>query len=57
MARRKIENWLFWIVGDLISIPLYYVKGYSLTSIQYLIFIVIAIAGYYTWKKELNETA
>jgi nicotinamide mononucleotide transporter len=57
MARRKIENWLFWIVGDLISIPLYYIKGYSLTSIQYLIFTVIAIAGYYTWKKELNETA
>ena len=55
MARRKIENWLFWIVGDLISIPLYYVKGYSLTSIQYLIFTVVAVAGYYAWKKELNE--
>jgi len=55
MARRKIENWLFWIVGDLISIPLYYVKGYSLTSIQYLIFTIVAVAGYYAWKKELNE--
>ena len=55
MARRKIENWLFWIVGDLISIPLYYVKGYSLTSIQYLIFTLVAVAGYYAWKKELNE--
>lgn len=54
MARRKIENWLFWIVGDLISIPLYYVKGYSLTSIQYLIFTIVAVAGYYAWKKELN---
>ena len=55
MARRKIENWLFWIVGDLISIPLYYVKDYSLTSIQYLIFTLVAVAGYYAWKKELNE--
>ena len=55
MARRKIENWLFWIVGDLISIPLYYVKGYSLTSIQYLIFTIVAFAGYYAWKKELHE--
>ena len=55
MARRKIEHWLFWIVGDLISIPLYYVKGYSLTGIQYLIFSIIAIAGFYTWKKELYE--
>jgi len=57
MARRKIENWLFWIVGDIISIPLYYVKGYSLTSIQYLIFTMIAVAGYYAWKKELYERA
>ncbi len=57
MARRKIENWLFWIVGDLISIPLYYVKGYSLTSIQYLIFTIIAFAGYYAWKKELYGRA
>lgn len=55
MARRKVENWLFWIVGDLISIPLYYIKGYALTSIQYLIFTLVAVAGYYAWKKELNE--
>ena len=34
MARRKIENWLFWIIGDIISIPLYYVKGYSLSLIH-----------------------
>jgi len=57
MARRKIENWLFWIIGDIISIPLYYVKGYLLTSIQYLIFTMIAVAGYYAWKKELYERA
>ena len=57
MARRKIENWLFWIIGDIISIPLYYVKGYSLTSIQYLIFTMIAVGGYYAWKKELYERA
>ena len=52
MARRKIENWLFWIVGDIISIPLYYHKGLALTSLQYLVFTFIAIAGYITWKKE-----
>ena len=36
MAKRKIENWIFWIVGDLISIPLYYYKGFTFTSLQYL---------------------
>ena len=52
MARRKIENWLFWIIGDIISIPVYFHKGLALTSLQYLVFTFIAIAGYIAWKKE-----
>ncbi len=55
MARRKIENWIFWIIGDIISIPMYYVKGYSFTSIQYLIFTIIAIFGYLEWKSTLQQ--
>lgn len=56
MARRKIENWWFWIVGDIISIPLYFYKGLTFTSFQYLIFTVIAFFGYFAWKKILNNT-
>tara|TARA_A200000159_G_scaffold73029_1_gene67740 strand:- start:304 stop:936 length:633 start_codon:yes stop_codon:yes gene_type:complete len=56
MARRKIENWIFWIIGDFISIPLYFYKGFTLTSIQYIIFTVIAIYGYRSWKKILNKS-
>ena len=55
MARRKIENWILWIVGDIISIPMYFVKGYSFTSIQYLIFTIIAVFGYLEWKKTLQQ--
>lgn len=55
MARRKIENWILWIIGDIISIPMYFVKGYSFTSIQYLIFTIIAIFGYLEWKKTLEQ--
>ncbi|MCH1385200.1 MAG: nicotinamide riboside transporter PnuC [Flavobacteriaceae bacterium] len=55
MARRKIENWIFWIVGDVISVPLYMVKGFSFTSFQYLIFTFIAIFGYLAWKKTLDS--
>ena len=55
MARRKIENWILWIIGDIISIPMYFFKGYSFTSIQYLIFTIIAIFGYLEWKKSLNK--
>jgi len=55
MARRKIENWIFWIVGDIISVPLYLIKGFSFTSLQYLIFTFIAIYGYLEWKKILDK--
>jgi nicotinamide mononucleotide transporter len=56
MAKRKIENWLFWIVGDIISVPLYAYKGLVLTSIQYFVFTFIAIFGYLAWKKSLHNS-
>lgn len=55
MARRKLEHWIFWVVGDLISVPLYYYKGLTFTSFQYLGFTVIAIFGYLAWKKSINK--
>jgi nicotinamide mononucleotide transporter len=55
MAKRKMENWILWIIGDIISIPLYFYKGYSFTSIQYFIFTIIAIFGYLEWKKILQQ--
>ncbi|MDB4269093.1 nicotinamide riboside transporter PnuC [Flavobacteriaceae bacterium] len=56
MARKKIEHWIFWIVGDIISIPLYLFKELGLTSLQYIIFTIIAIFGYIQWKKILNNS-
>lgn len=55
MAKKKIENWIFWIVGDLISIPLYWYKGLIFTSFQYLIFTAIALMGYMEWKRRLDN--
>lgn len=55
MAKRKIENWIFWIIGDLVSIPLYFAKGYTFTSFQYLVFTIIAVFGYIEWKKTLTN--
>lgn len=55
MAKRKIENWIYWIIGDIISVPLYFYKGFTFTSFQYLGFTVIAIFGYLQWKKHLNS--
>ena len=55
MAKRKIENWIFWIVADVISVPLYFYKGLTFSSLQYLGFTIIAIFGFLAWKKHLNN--
>jgi len=55
MAKRKIENWIFWIIGDIISVPLYLYKGFTFTSFQYFGFTIIAIFGYLAWKKSINN--
>ena len=43
LAKRKLENWLFLIAGDIIAIPLFYLKGYTLTSILNLFLTIICI--------------
>ncbi len=56
MARKKIENWMFWIMGDIIAIPMYLFRGYGITGFQYFIFLIPAIAGYFAWRKDLLQT-
>jgi len=55
MAKRKIDNWIYWILGDLISVPLYFYKGLTFTSLQYLLFTYLAIKGYMAWKNSLHK--
>ena len=57
MAKRKVESWIFWIIGDIITVPLYFYKGLTISSIQYLIFTVLAILGYLSWKKILFKNS
>lgn len=55
MALKKIENWTLWIIGNIASIPLYFVKGYGFTGIQYIIFLILAIQAYKQWKINLSN--
>ena len=55
MATKKLENWTLWIIGDVITIPLYAYRGLGMLSLQYLIFTILAIYGYQQWKKSLNN--
>lgn len=56
MAKKKLENWTYWIIGDIISVPLYLYKGLIFTSLQFFLFTLIAIFGYLAWKKNLNKS-
>lgn len=52
MARKKVESWYWWIVTNIASIPLYFIKGYIFSSVYYVILLIIAFAGWMEWKKK-----
>lgn len=54
MALKKIENWILWIFGNLIVIPLYAYRELGMLSLQYIIFTILAILAYLEWKKILK---
>ncbi len=56
MALKKIENWLYWIVGNVVSVPLYFHKDLVLTSFQYSVFLVLAVMGYLEWRNILKQS-
>jgi len=53
LARKKIEHWLIWIFIDLISSGLYLYRGLYPTVFLFLVYAVMAVIGYYEWRKEL----
>lgn len=55
MAKKKIDNWTLWIIGDLIVVPLYAYRGLGILALQYIIFTILAISAYLEWKKILNK--
>lgn len=57
LMRRQIETWPVWIAVNLVSIPLYFSRGLTMTGFLYIAFLINAIYGYYTWNKELKANA
>lgn len=55
MANKKLAHWNLWIAGNIISIPLYFIKGLGFSGIQFTIFLIIAFQGYKAWKSSLNS--
>jgi nicotinamide mononucleotide transporter len=55
LARKKVEHWILWIVVDSVSLVLYFIKGLYPTTLLFLVYTLLAIAGFISWNKELNE--
>lgn len=55
MTRKKVESWYWWIITNITSIPLYFVKGYMVTSVYYIILLIMAFAGLATWIRKTTK--
>jgi nicotinamide mononucleotide transporter len=55
MAKKKVESWYWWIATNITSIPLYFLKGYVFTSVQYIVLLVLAIMGLLSWRQKVYQ--
>ena len=54
VARKVLGNWLYWIVIDSLIIYLYYIQGEFILSLQFLVYIIIAVYGYFSWIQRMK---
>jgi nicotinamide mononucleotide transporter len=55
MAERKIENWIFWMISNIVAIPLHIYKSFYLFAFMFLIFLIMAVYGFFQWKKMTTQ--
>ena len=55
MAKRKMENWIAWIVSNIVAIPLNFYKGFMLFTLMYILFLGLAVSGYKEWKMKIKN--
>ena len=55
LARKVLENWLIWIFVDIIYVGVYIFKNLELTAIMYGVYVIIALVGYFDWRKDYRR--
>lgn len=55
VARKYLQNWLYWIVIDAVSVPLYIDRGLNLTALLFIAYVVIAVVGYFKWRDHFRN--
>lgn len=53
LSRKLVEQWLVWLVVDMISVGLYLYKGIPITAMLYTLYCALAVAGYMRWRKQV----
>lgn len=56
LSRKLLEQWWLWVVVNFTSVGLYFYRGIELTALLYIIYGIVAVAGYYEWKKKMNRS-
>jgi nicotinamide mononucleotide transporter len=55
VTRKYLQNWLYWIIIDTVSIPLYIDRGLNLTALLFVAYVVIAVVGYVKWRDHFRN--
>ena len=53
LSRKYIEQWLFWVLVNIVCVALYFWKGLYPTGVLYCVYVIVAVLGYFRWKKEI----
>lgn len=51
MTRKILENWILWIIADIVYVPMYLYKGLQVTAGLYAVFLVLAVSGFVQWRR------
>lgn len=54
VTQKYLQNWLYWVVIDAVSIPLYIDRGLTLTAALFVFYVIIAVFGYFKWRQHLH---
>ena len=57
MTRKLLENWVIWILADIVYVPVFIVRGLPFTALQYAVFLGLAGVGFASWRKSLRMQA
>ena len=57
MTRKLLENWIIWIVADIVYVPVFIQRGLPFTALQYAVFLVLAGMGWMSWRQSLRAQA